>query len=168
MHPPWEMTIDRQRSSTFLMYMLLHDVGEDYWSISYFFYSIFFKHDVTTIYLFFFIASNLAPWPACCPYDRRLLADIFFIAYNLEPDLALDDYWSTTKLFFDVSAMTWCGRGLLVNIVFIMYVFFYNVNEDYWSIFFWCTYDSIWEKTICWYFFFRVKLGSVARMLPLR
>ena len=30
MHPPWEMTIDRPRSSTFLMYMLLHDVGEDY------------------------------------------------------------------------------------------------------------------------------------------
>eukprot|EP01047_Picozoa_sp_COSAG01_P123017 COSAG01_NODE_51915_length_350_cov_59.884462_1_plen_107_part_01 len=32
MHPPWEMTIDRPRSSTFLTYMLLHEVGEDYWS----------------------------------------------------------------------------------------------------------------------------------------
>jgi hypothetical protein len=30
MHPPWEMTIDRPRSSTFLTYMLLHDVREDY------------------------------------------------------------------------------------------------------------------------------------------
>ena len=33
-----EMTIDRQRSSTFLRYMLLHDVGEDYWLISYYFF----------------------------------------------------------------------------------------------------------------------------------
>jgi len=38
---------------------------------------------VTTIYLFFVIASNLAPWPACCPYDRRLLADIFFYRVQL-------------------------------------------------------------------------------------
>ena len=52
-------------------------------------------------------------------------------------DLALDDYWSTTKLFFDVSAMTWCGRGLLVNIFFIMYFFTWrDVGGDYWSIFF--------------------------------
>ena len=83
MHPPWEMTIDRPRSSTFLMY-ILHDVGEDYWSISYFFITFFLtrREDYLS---FFFIASNLAPWPACCPYDRRLLADIFFIAYSLDP-----------------------------------------------------------------------------------
>ena len=82
MHPPWEMTIDRPRSSTFLMYMLLHDVGEDYWSISYFFITFFLtrREDYLS---FFFIASNLAPWPACCPYDRRLLADMFFYRVQL-------------------------------------------------------------------------------------
>ena len=55
MHPPWEMTIDRQRSSTFLMYMLLHDMGEDYWSISYFFCNIFFftRRDDYLTFLFY-------------------------------------------------------------------------------------------------------------------
>ena len=54
MHPPWEMTIDRPRSSTFLMYMLLHDVGEDYWSISYFFYNIFFNTTRRLFIVFFY------------------------------------------------------------------------------------------------------------------
>ena len=58
--------------------------------------------------------------------------------------------------------LSWCkcycmmwGRtiGQYHTIFFIVSTFF-HVNEDYWSIFFWCTYDSIWEKTICWYFFF--------------
>ena len=57
MHPPWEMTIDRQRSSTFLMYMLLHDVGEDYWSISDFFYNIFLTR--RDDYRFFFYRVKL-------------------------------------------------------------------------------------------------------------
>jgi hypothetical protein len=43
------------------------DVGEDYWSI--FLIICFLLHHI------FFIASNLAPWPVCCPYDRGLLVD---------------------------------------------------------------------------------------------
>ena len=85
MHPPWEMTIDRPRSSTFLMYMLLHDVGEDYWSISYFFYSIFFKHDVTTIYLFFLSRQTWLRGPHAAPTIEDYWPIFFFIAYSLDP-----------------------------------------------------------------------------------
>ena len=54
MHPPWEMTIDRPRSSTFLMYMLLHDVGEDYWSISNFFITFFLTRREDYLSIFFY------------------------------------------------------------------------------------------------------------------
>ena len=113
MHPPWEMTIDRPRSSTFLMYMLLHDVGEDYWSISYFFITFFLtrREDYLS---FFFIASNLAPWPACCPYDRRLLADIFFYRVQLgsgrmHPSVHVRTY----QLVRYLGPRTGCNRPLL-------------------------------------------------------
>ena len=68
-----------------------------------------------------------------------------------------DDYWSTTKFYFlDVNAIAWCGGGLLVNIIlfFLLYQPFSMWTRTIGRFFFWCTYDSIWEKTICWYFFF--------------
>ena len=78
----WEMTIDRQRScNSFDVYAMTRYGGGllvNIFSIIYFFTR---REDYLSI--LFFIASNLAPWPACCPYDRRLLADIFFYRVQL-------------------------------------------------------------------------------------
>ena len=66
------MTIDRQRScNSFDVYAMARYGGGllvNIFSIPYFFTR---REDYLSI--LFFIASNLAPWLACCPYDRRLL-----------------------------------------------------------------------------------------------
>ena len=85
MHPPWEMTIDRQRSSTFLMYMLLHDVGEDYWSISYFFYNIFLTRRDDYLSIFFLSRQTWLRGPHAAPTIEDYWPIFFFIAYSSDP-----------------------------------------------------------------------------------
>jgi hypothetical protein len=104
MHPPWEMTIDRQRSSTFLMYMILHDVGEDYWSISFFVIVSTFFH-VNEDYWSMYTWHKKFPrnpqdlwWPACSDFASALATAwppprCHFQAYKLKRGLAASDRW---------------------------------------------------------------------------
>ena len=113
MHPPWEMTIDRQRSSTFLMYMLLHDVGEDYWSISYFFYSIFFTHDVTTIYLFFLSRQTWLRGPHAAPTIEDYWPKCFYRVQLESGRMHPSVHVRTYQLVMYLGPRTGCNRPLL-------------------------------------------------------
>ena len=145
--------------------MLLHDVGEDYWSISYyFFYCInlfpcergllvvfFLMHlwlDMGEDYLLilFFFASNLAPWWRWLLIDNGVVIPLMSTLWH---DMG-EDYWST---FFQ------------------LYSFLHDVKTIYRYCFLsrqtWLrgphaapTIEDYWPK-----FFYRVQLGS-GRMHP--
>ena len=157
--------------------MLLHDVGEDYWSISYYFFycinlfpcergllDVFFFDAPMTRYgrrlficwYFFFLrqtwlrGTHAAPTIEGYWLTKQHGRHISFFIWNFQIwEMTIDRQRSCNS--FDVYAMTRYGGGLLVNIFSIIY-------------FFTCTTWRLFIDIV----FYRVKLGSVARMLPLR
>eukprot|EP01049_Picozoa_sp_SAG25_P020398 SAG25_NODE_6982_length_514_cov_0.739759_1_plen_152_part_10 len=92
--------------------MLLHDVGEDYWSISY----------------YFFYCINLFP----C--ERGLL--VVFFLMHLWLDMG-EDY--LLILFFFASNLAPWWRWLLIDngvVIPLMSTLWHDMGEDYWSTFF--------------------------------
>ena len=135
-------------------------MGDDYWSTTKLYFldvnaiCMMWGRTIGQYHTIFFIVStffhvNEDYWSIFFWLTKQHGRHISFFIWNFQIwEMTIDRQRSCNS--FDVYAMTRYGGGLLVNIFSIIYIFYTT-----WRLFI----DIV---------FYRVKLGSVARMLPLR